>query len=174
MYCCRRILCPKQRKDESGRAEFRDSGERGVDSVCLEPGLGDPKEQQQQRLLSDPGRFSSCSSGTNPFTGHQRAGYDGKGLHKLNKTKLNYFFLLNRPFPAFFAQHLQGGELPVQRAMSGAVVCPLGCWMENASAIRTSSCGKSLKGSETFSQVCKSNVVGLSCSGLNSCISAVL
>lgn len=58
--------------------------------------------------------------------------------------------------------------------MSGAVVCPLGCWMENASAIRTSSCGKSLKGSETFNQVCKSNVVGLSCSWLNSCISALL
>lgn len=38
IYSCSRLLCPKQKMDETGRTEFRGSGESRVDNVCLEPG----------------------------------------------------------------------------------------------------------------------------------------
>lgn len=38
IYSCSRLLCPKQKMDETGRTEFRGSGESRVDDVCLEPG----------------------------------------------------------------------------------------------------------------------------------------
>lgn len=86
---------PKREDGGNGRTEFRESGESRVDSVSLELGLGDPKEEEQQdeRLLYDPGKFSSCSSGTNLVQATRELGMTVKDFTM--ETKLNkamYFF----------------------------------------------------------------------------------
>lgn len=64
-------------------------------------GSGDPDEEQQdkERLLCDPGKFSSCSSGTNTCAGQQRTGCAADGLHKRNKTQIKLLVSFSQAFP---------------------------------------------------------------------------